>query len=339
VSRVQTAIPGPEPAIYQELELLLPASFDQKRQQTAETLLNLLEGKISNPNTRQAYKNAWRQFFLFCSEYKLELDRIRPYHFNLWRNHHTGSLATQRQHLAAIRRLFDHLLENGLLNVNPAARATVDRLNRETSHTPVFEHAEMSQFLNSIRPDSLIAIRDKALFSTMAYSWARVSAIVGLTVEDYYMRDTARWIRLKEKRGKIHEVPVHSDAAGAIDHWLSASGLDSTPSMPLFPSFTHNRRFILNKHMTRMNVWKLVRTRAKAIGLEKNIGCHSFRSTGLTAYMNAGGDIAMAQRIAGHSQAATTKLYDRSKDRLTIKEIEKISFNTVSPAPSIPTGQ
>ena len=317
-------------SLHEQLELLLPASWQQKHRTIAETLLNTLEGKISNPNTRQAYKNAWRQFFLFCSKYKLELDRIRPYHFELWRTQHTGSIATQRQHLAAIRLLFNNLLQRGLLDLNPAAEATVDRHNPQSSHTPVFDNAEINLFLQSIQPTSLIGLRDKALFTTMAYSWARVSAIIALNVEDYYLRDRARWLRLKEKRGKIHEVPVHSEATAAIDNWLSGSGLVSNPSMPLFPSFTHNRLLILNKHMTRMNVWKLVQTKANAIGLKKSLGCHSFRATGLTAFMTAGGQLEMAQRIAGHSQSATTKLYDRSKDRLTVQEIEKISFKTPS---------
>src|SRR5271165_746997 len=54
---------------------LIQDSSASKRAKTAETLLNILEGRIRNPNTRNAYKTAWRSFFEFCSEYKLELDR------------------------------------------------------------------------------------------------------------------------------------------------------------------------------------------------------------------------------------------------------------------------
>jgi len=88
---------------------LIPSSAESNRAKTAETLLNILEGRIRNSNTRNAYKIAWRAFFTFCSEYKLELDRVKSYHFGLWLKRHTGSVATQRQHLAAVRLLFDHL--------------------------------------------------------------------------------------------------------------------------------------------------------------------------------------------------------------------------------------
>jgi integrase/recombinase XerD len=306
---------------------LVPGPVDAfKRQKTAETLLNILEGQLRNPNTRNAYKVAWRSFFAFCSEYKLELDRAKPYHVGMWLKRHPGSVATQRQHLAAVRLLFDHLLEKGVVDINPAARAKAPRLERESAHTPIFEQNEIKTFLDTIKADSLIDKRDKALFSTLAYSWARVSAAVGLKVEDYYERNGERWLRLHEKRGKIHEVPVHSKAREAIDQWLLASELGCNPSAPLFPAFGKNKKTPELRHMDRTSVWKLVQARARASGLEKRVCCHSFRATGITEYMSAGGSLDIAQRIAGHSQLSTTKIYDRSRDRLTMDEIEKISF-------------
>lgn len=269
---------------------------------------------------------AWRYFFEFCSAYNLDLDRVKPYHFGLWLKQHTGSVATQRQHLAAVRLLFDHLLNKGVVDINPAARAKPPRLERESSHTPVFEEDEVKAFLGAIKLESLMDIRDKALFSVLLYSWARASALVALTVEDYYHRKGERWLRLSEKRGKIDEVPVHSKAREAIDSWLSASGLGSNPKAPLFPCFGKDKKTIELRHMDRSSLWRLVQARARACGLEKRVGCHSFRATGITQYMNQGGTLDIAQRIAGHSQLSTTKIYDRSGDRLTIAEIERISF-------------
>ena len=305
---------------------LISASSESKRAKVSETLLNILEGRVRNSNTRKAYKAAWRSFFAFCSEYKLELDRAKPYHVGMWLKRHPGSVATQRQHLAAVRLLFDHLLEKGVVDINPAARAKAPRLERESAHTPIFEQNEIKTFLDAIKADSLIDKRDKALFSTLAYSWARVSAAVGLKVEDYYERNGERWLRLHEKRGKIHEVPVHSKAREAIDQWLLASDLGCNPSAPLFPAFGKNKKTPELRHMDRTSVWKLVQARVRASGLEKRVCCHSFRATGITEYMSAGGSLDIAQRIAGHSQLSTTKIYDRSRDRLTMDEIEKISF-------------
>jgi hypothetical protein len=82
---------------------LISGSFESKGAKVFETLLNILEGRVRNSNTRKAYKTAWRSFFEFCSVYKLDLERVKPYHFGLWLKRHPGSVATQRQHLAAVR--------------------------------------------------------------------------------------------------------------------------------------------------------------------------------------------------------------------------------------------
>ena len=135
-----------------------------------------------------------------------------------------------------------------------------------------------------------------------------------------------RWLRFQEKRGKEHEVPVHSKAKEAVNLWLKQSLLASNPSAPLFPSFGKNRETIESRRLDRRSVLKLVAKRAKASGILKRVCCHSFRATGVTEYMNSGGTIEIAQRIAGHTSPATTRIYDRSGDVLTLEEIERVQI-------------
>jgi integrase/recombinase XerD len=160
---------------------------------------------VRNPNTRSAYRVAWRSFLAFCSGRQLELEKVKAYHVGAWLDRHPGSRSTQRQHLAALRLLFHSLLMRKVVEYNPAARARPPRLVRESSHTPVFEEAEIVAFLDSISLGSLKDVRDKAIFSVLFYSWCRVSALVSLTVTDYYERGGTRWLRFEEKRGKDHE--------------------------------------------------------------------------------------------------------------------------------------
>jgi integrase/recombinase XerD len=211
-------------------------------------------------------------------------------------------------------------------DANPAARARPPRLVRESSHTPVFEEAEIVVFLDSISSESLKDVRDKAIFSVLFYSWCRVSALINLTVADYYERGGTRWLRFQEKRGKEHEVPVHSKAKEAVDLWLERSHLVSNPSAPLFPSFGKNRETIEQRRLDRRSILKLVEKRARTSGILKRVCCHSFRATGVTEYMNSGGTIEIAQRIAGHTSPSTTRIYDRSGDRVTLEEIERVQI-------------
>ena len=134
---------------------LLEGTSESTRAKTAETFLELLGARVRNPNTRSAYRVAWRSFLAFCSARQLELESVKAYHVGAWLDQHPGSRSTQRQHLAAVRLLFDSLMMRGVVEYNPAARARPPRLVRESSHTPVFEEAEIVAFLDSISSESV----------------------------------------------------------------------------------------------------------------------------------------------------------------------------------------
>jgi len=305
---------------------LVAGTSESTRAKTAEAFLELLGARVRNPNARSAYRVAWRSFWDFCSARELELGNVMAYHVASWLDQHPGSRSTQRQHLAAVRLLFDSLMMRGVVEYNPAARARPPRLVRESSQTPVFEEAEIVAFLDSMSLESLKDIRDKAIFCVLLYSWCWVSALINLSVADYYERGGTRWLRFQEKRGKDHEVPVHSRAKEAVDLWLERSYLATNPSAPLFPSFGKNRETLNWRRLDRRSVLKLVEKRARNSGILKRVCCHSFRATGVTQYMNWGDTIEIAQRIAGHTSPSTTRIYDRSRDQLTLQEIERVQI-------------
>jgi len=102
---------------------LLEGTSEATRAKTAETFLELLGARVRNPNTRSAYRVAWRSFLAFCSARQLELENVKAYHVEAWLDQHPGSRSTQRQHLAAVRLLFDSLMMRRVVEYNPAARA------------------------------------------------------------------------------------------------------------------------------------------------------------------------------------------------------------------------
>jgi integrase len=132
---------------------------------------------------------------------------------------------------------------------------------------------------------------------------------------------------------------VHSKAREAIDLWLEASGLGSHSAAPLFPAFGNDRETIELKRLDRRSILKLVEKLASASGIIKRVCSHSFPATGITEYMNSGGIIEIAQQIAGHKSSSTTRIYDRSRDRLTIEEIERVKIGLAGGANSCIHGQ
>ena len=69
-----------------------------------------------------------------------------------------------------------------------------------------------------------------------------------------------------------------------------------------------------------------IQKRAKAAGIETKIGNHTFRATGVTAYLKNSGKLEVAQHIANHESPRTTKLYDRRQDEISLDEIERIAI-------------
>jgi integrase len=70
----------------------------------------------------------------------------------------------------------------------------------------------------------------------------------------------------------------------------------------------------------------MIRRRALAAGIKAEIGCHTFRATGITAYLNNGGRLEITQQLAAHESARTTGLYDRRSDEISLDEVELIGI-------------
>jgi site-specific recombinase XerC len=127
------------------------------------------------------------------------------------------SKPTVTQHLAAIRMLFDWMVVGGTLAMNPASAVRGPKYVIKKGKTPVLTPEEARLLLDSIDVTELSGLRDRALLAMMVYSFARVSAVVGMNVEDYYQQGKRWWVRLHEKGGKHHEVPAHHKTEEYLD--------------------------------------------------------------------------------------------------------------------------
>lgn len=235
----------------------------------------------------------------------------------------TQSKPTVKQHLAAIRMLFDWLVVGQILPSNPASSVRGPTHVVKRGKTPVLSADEARKLLDSIDTSTVIGLRDRAIIGVMVYSFARVSAVVGMMVEDYYPEGKRWWLRLHEKGGKLHQIPAHHVAEEYLDRYIRAAGIGKDRRSPLFRSFDRQSR-ITSRAMTRNDVLRMVKRRARVAGVSPDTCCHTFRATGITAYLDNGGTIENAQAIAAHESPRTTKLYDRTNDEITLDEIERI---------------
>ncbi len=160
----------------------------------------------------------------------------------------------------------------------------------------------------------------------MDFSFARVSAALGMKIEDYYTEGRRGWFRLHEKGGKRHEVPAHHNAENHLDAHIEVASIASDRKGFLFRPAAGKTGTLTDRPMDPNDALRMIKRRAKPIGLSEAVCCHTFRATGITAYLENGGTIENAQAIANHESPKTTKLYDRTGDQITLDEVEKIAI-------------
>ena len=231
-----------------------------------------------------------------------------------------------KQHLAAIRRLFDWLVVGQIVAVNPASPVQGPTHSVKKGKTSALSAEEARTLLNSIDTSSDVGLRDRALIALMIYTFARIGAALQMRVEDVYVEKRRTWVRLHEKGGKEHKMPCHHSLEAHLHTYMDAARFGNKPSAFLFPTAHWRTGELSGRPMTQADAYRMVQRRAAKAGILTKIGNHSFRATGITEYLRNGGKLEIAQQMANHESARTTGLYDRRSDDLTLDEIEKIGI-------------
>ena len=282
---------------------------------------------IRNPNTRMAYFTAVRRFAEWCEHRGLALDAVEPMVVAAYIEQLCAVLApaSVKQHLAALRMLFDWLVVGQVVAFNPASSVRGPKHVVRTGKTPVLSAKETRALLDGIDVSMLSGLRDRALLGVLVYSFARVSAAVSLRVADYYTQGPRAFFRLHEKGGRYNVVPAHHTAQAYVDAYLAGAGIADDRRGPLFRSCEPGRRDALQaRAMSRLSALRMIKRRSRKAGLPAEICAHSFRGTGITEYLRNGGDLEVAARIAGHESTRTTQLYNRLAEEISLDEIERI---------------
>src|SRR6202140_4215695 len=204
----------------------LPAAIGRAGEAAAWRFIEFFAAAIRNRNTRAAYAHAVAEFFAWCEKHRVyTLEQVKPVVIASYIENHPMAPPTVKQHLAAIRMLFDFLVTGQVVAMNPASSVRGPKHVVKRGKTPVLTADQARTLLDSIKTDSIVGLRDRAIIGLMCYTFARVSAVVHLRVEDYYENGKRSWIRLHEKGGKRHEVPAHHNAETYLDTYLAAVGI------------------------------------------------------------------------------------------------------------------
>jgi site-specific recombinase XerC len=229
-----------------------------------------------------------------------------------------------KQHLAALRMLFDWLVVGHILDTNPAHAVRGPKYSQKKGRTPVLDREEARALLAVIDTNSLTGLRDRALIGIMIYTFARVGAVLQMNVGDYFSQGRRGWVRLHEKGGKEHEAPCVPKLETYLDEYIDTAGIGEDKDGPLFR--TTGRSTGIQHRLTQQDAYRLIQRHALRAGIRTRVGNHSMRATGITDYLRNDGSLAEARKMANHADTRTTQLYDRREDTASLDEYGKVGI-------------
>ena len=147
-----------------------------------------------------------------------------------------------------------------------------------------------------------------------------------MKVEDYFVQSRRSYIRLHEKGGIEHAVPAHHNLDEYIEAYIKVAGIVDDAKGFLFRTVAGKTGRLTTLPSSQPDAYRMIRRRAEAAGIKTKIGNHTFRATGITAYLKNGGKLEIAQQIPAHESSRTTGLYDRRDDDVNLDEVERIGI-------------
>ena len=277
---------------------------------------SLSSEKGYSTNTCRAYRHDLKEFVSIISGGKptgsrTEKDRgafridkidsltIRGY---LGALHKSNKKTTIARKLSAVRSFFRHLVKHGYINDSPADSILTPK--QEKAIPAYLTVDDMFRLLDSIKDDSLLGLRNRAIFETIYSCGIRVSELAGLNFFD--VDAASRVIRVLGKGNRERIVPIGKKAIDAIKKYRNKldteSGARTDKNGPLF----------LNKNNGRLTTRSIARILDKLVrecGMQTPVSPHGLRHSFATHMLDAGADLRVIQELLGHKSLSTTQKY------------------------------
>lgn len=224
--------------------------------------------------------------------------------------HKRNDKATIARKLSAIRSFFRHLVRSHLTDMDPTATILTPKQKRSVPSYLTVD--DMFRLLDQTLDNTVLGLRNRAMFETLYGSGIRVSELTGLDVQD--VDEASGCVRVLGKGGKERIVPIGKTAMDRIavyrDRLYQHTGIDRITPGPLFLNKNNGR-------LTSRSVGRILEDLIRRCSLASPISPHGIRHSFATHMLDAGADLRMVQELLGHKSLSTTQKYTHvSIDRL-----------------------
>jgi len=296
---------------------------------TAVFVESLATEKGYSDNTCRAYRRDLESFFHFVRESmtpdssdELPQTRVTVDDINglvirgyLGHLHKRCKKSTIARKLSTIRSFFRYMIRHGHIETNPAELVLTPKQDRPIpAYLPV---DDMFRLLESIKTDTLLGLRNRAIFETLYSCGVRISELAGLSLKDVDYESGV--IRVMGKGGKERIVPVGQKALAAIQTYRRKLVEEKGPKIA-DRCLAEDGPVFLNKNLGRLTVRSMARileNQARKCGITVPVSPHAFRHSFATHMLDSGADLRVVQELLGHKSLSTTQKYTHvSIDRL-----------------------
>lgn len=222
---------------------------------------------------------------------------------------------SQARMISGLRAFYKYLLMEDMLQNDPTAFLEMPKQARKLPE--VLSLDEINTMISMIDLSKTMGHRDKAMLETLFSSGLRVSELIGLNISEIYFKD--EFIKVRGKGNKERLVPIGEAALKAIDIYLNQTRVHLKMQKKFSDTLFLNH---LGTGISRVSVFKIIKSLAQAAGIRKNISPHTFRHSFATCLVEGGADLRAVQQMLGHESITTTEIYthlDRSYLKETIR--------------------
>ncbi len=230
----------------------------------------------------------------------IEIEDIRAYIGSLKRKHIAPS--SQSRKLSALKSFHKFLLLEKYVKVNVAKMVTNPK--QEKKLPVILSIDEIDQLLKSLKTDTPIAMRDKAMIELTYSSGLRVSELINLKISDYH--PTMGFVDILGKGNKERIVPIGEEAIQYLNLYLKEG-------RPQLAKTGSNNYLFINRlnggPVSRQSFFEIIREKALLAGINKPISPHKIRHSFASHLLERGLDLRLIQELLGHEDISTTEIY------------------------------
>ncbi len=259
--------------------------------------------KRYSPLTLSAYQQDLGDFVKWLEPLKQApaVTQVKAFHIRDWisalRRRGLEGRSLQRK-LSSLRRFYQFLLREGLVNANPCFDVPVPKTSR---HLPEVLNADQLDYLLAADPEGPLEVRDCAIMELFYSSGVRLAELVGLNVNSLDLNQGM--MRVYGKGGKERDVPIGKQAVEALRAWLSLrNDLCDIDEQALFVS-QQRRRISMRNVQARLIYWQEKR------GLSQRLHPHKLRHSCASHLLESSSDLRAVQELLGHVNIGTTQIY------------------------------